>query len=98
MKERRIVFLGIWSIIAIIGMVLLVMLVLNRVSPTGAFTKSGGYLQFEPNELCGYIGCEMVQVTNLPPKMNPSVDCNCNGEIRSLSLFQPNLEEFPKYL
>ncbi len=96
MQDKKVMLLGIWSIIAILAIIIFVIMVLNWTTPIqGAYTKSAGYLQFDPDELCNLAGGTVAQVRNIPPSQGPVVDCDLNGIIKTYPLFQKNLGVFP---
>jgi len=95
MEKKNIVF-GIWTIIAITAIVIFSMAVLNKVSTSGAYTASTKFLQYEPREMCELQGCQyyMSSEVGLPTVLSSrpvTVDCICNGKIRTFPTLVPNL-------
>jgi len=57
-KGLTLVILGIVAVIAVVGLVLL----FSKASTTGQYVIASDFAQFEPNELCGMVGCPLKAV------------------------------------
>ena len=102
--NKKEIILGIWAVIAIAAIIFFVVLVMNKMTTTGAYTASTAFLQYEPKELCAKYGCEVYleDRVNLPihlrSGLSAAVTCICQGELRSFQLRQTNLGVYnPNY-
>ncbi len=89
MKDRKMMLLGIWAVIAIIVIILFVILIVQQNTIEGAFTQSrSGYRNYDPKELCAANDCLYAgHISNLPASMGPArVDCYCEGELTTFQL------------
>jgi len=95
--NRKEILLGIWAIIAIMAIVFFVTVVLNKTATTGAYTATTAFLQYSPQEMCEKNNCEayLSDNVNIPAHLRSglttSVNCLCQGEIKTFQLRQPNL-------
>ncbi|HDD70602.1 MAG TPA: hypothetical protein ENF94_00415 [Candidatus Woesearchaeota archaeon] len=94
--EKKNIILGIWSIIAVTAIVAFTLWVMTGISTTGAYTASTRLIQYTPQEMCELQGCQyyMSSEVGLPTVLSSrpvTVDCLCNGVIRTFPTTVPNL-------
>lgn len=91
-KNTELVRIGIWSVIAILAIVLFVLFTLKQTA-TGQFTSTGVYNQYEPKEACEIQGCvwdlALQQGMYINPFTTPSAGCYCNGVVTYVPLIVP---------
>lgn len=99
MADKKMMFFGIWAVIAIAAIVLLVLIVMRYDSPVGAFSASNVFGEdLEPTAVCEANGCEYVGHIFPQPNFGPGrVDCLCNGEIATFQLVGSDIETAYSY-
>lgn len=94
---KKDILFGVWAIIAIALITFFVLIVMNNASPVGAYTATTAFLQYEPKEMCELNNCELYVSDNvnipvhLRAGLTTSVNCLCQGQIKTFQLRQPNL-------
>ncbi len=94
MEERKTILTAIFAVLILTAIFGGVILALKNMTPTGLYTASTAFINYEPVEMCELNGCEYIASTVSMPTVlstqQPTVDCYCNGYIRTFMLRQPN--------
>ena len=92
MEERKTIITAIFAVLILT--VIFGGVIISLKNMTGSFTASTAFINYEPEEMCKLQGCEYIANTVSMPTVlstqQPTVDCYCNGYIKTFMLRQPN--------
>ena len=100
MDDKKIINVGIWSILAIVAISAFMIFMINYTNGIGgAFSASQVYNQnIGPAQVCYENNCEYVGHIFPDPQFGPGrVDCVCNGEGKTFQLLESDLDMYYSY-
>jgi hypothetical protein len=99
MEEKNIIYFGIWSVVALAIIFSLLLVVMEKTSPVGAFSSSGIFdASVSPYDFCYRNGCDYMGHVFPDAVFGPGrVDCLCNGEVKTFQLLSSDLDKKYSY-